>query len=93
MLRDFSAHLLLFQRFPDGEPLASGTAFRKSATMFFTFDDFQTRSAATLSNPFPNGLTGPQNQTYGKLAEWGYGNGNDLGTTEAQNAAPGGRAA
>jgi hypothetical protein len=62
-----------------------GTAFRKSATMFFTNDNFQTR-AATLSNPFPNGLTGPQDEAYGKLAEWGYANGNDLGTTEAQNA-------
>lgn len=62
-----------------------GTAFRKSATMFFTNDNFDTR-ATTLSNPFPSGLTGPQNQTYGKLAEWGYGNGNDLGTSEAQNA-------
>jgi hypothetical protein len=61
-----------------------GTAFRKSATMFFTLDNFDTR-AATLSNPFPNGLTGPQNQQYGKLAEWGYANGNDLGTTQAQN--------
>ncbi|HKW19717.1 MAG TPA: TonB-dependent receptor [Terriglobales bacterium] len=62
-----------------------GTAFRKSATMFFTNDNFDTR-ATTLSNPFPSGLTGPQNESYGKLAEWGYGNGNDLGTTEAQNA-------
>jgi hypothetical protein len=62
-----------------------GTAFRKSATMFFTLDNFNTRSA-TLANPFPNGLTEPQNQQYGKLAEWGYANGNDLGTTEAQNA-------
>ena len=62
-----------------------GTAFRKSATMFFTLDNFNTR-AATLANPFPSGLTGPQNQIYGKLAEWGYANGNDLGTTEAQNA-------
>jgi hypothetical protein len=62
-----------------------GTAFRKSATMFFTNDNFNTR-AATLSDPFHGGVTGPQNETYGKLAEWGYGNGNDLGTTEAQNA-------
>jgi len=62
-----------------------GTAFRKSATMFFTLNNFDTRSA-TLANPFPNGLTGPQNEQYGKLAEWGYANGNDLGTTEAQNA-------
>jgi len=62
-----------------------GTAFRKSATMFFTLDNFNTR-AATLANPFPSGLTGPQGQQYGKLAEWGYANGNDLGTTAAQNA-------
>ena len=62
-----------------------GTAFRKSATMFFTLDNFNTR-ATTLSNPFPSGLTGPQNQSYGKLAEWGFANANDLGTTEAQNA-------
>jgi hypothetical protein len=62
-----------------------GTAFRKGATMFFTLNNFNTLDA-TLSNPFPNGLTGPQNEQYGKLAEWGYGNGNDLGTTQAQNA-------
>jgi hypothetical protein len=62
-----------------------GTAFRKSATMFFTNDNFNTR-AATLSDPFHGGVTGTQGETYGKLAEWGYGNGNDLGTTEAQNA-------
>ena len=61
-----------------------GTAFRKSATMFSTLDNFNTQSA-TLANPFPGGLTGPQGTQYGKLAEWGFGNGNDLGTTEAQN--------
>jgi hypothetical protein len=62
-----------------------GTAFRKTATMFFTLNNFDTR-AATLADPFHGGVTGPQGQAYGKLAEWGYGNGNDLGTTEAQNA-------
>jgi hypothetical protein len=62
-----------------------GTAFRKSATMFFTLDNFNTRSAS-LANPFPSGLTGPQGKQYGDLAEWGYANGNDLGTTQAQNA-------
>jgi len=62
-----------------------GTAFRKSATMFFTLDNFNTRSAS-LANPFPGGLTGPQGKQYGQLAEWGYANGNDLGTTSAQNA-------
>jgi len=61
-----------------------GTAFRKSATMFFTKDNFNSRSA-TLADPFPAGLTGPQDTQYGKLAEWGYANGNDLGTTQAQN--------
>jgi hypothetical protein len=64
-----------------------GTAFRKSATMFFTLDDFNTMAPNTsLANPFPGGLTGPQGKQYGALAEWGYGNGNDLGTTAAQNA-------
>ncbi|HEY6768590.1 MAG TPA: TonB-dependent receptor [Candidatus Sulfotelmatobacter sp.] len=63
----------------------TGTAFRKSATMFFTNDNFVTR-AASLADPFPSGLTPPQNTQYGKLADWGYLNQNDLGTTEAQNA-------
>jgi hypothetical protein len=62
-----------------------GTAFRKSATMFFTLDNFNDRSAS-LANPFPGGLTGPQDKQYGQLAEWGYANANDLGTTAAQNA-------
>jgi hypothetical protein len=62
-----------------------GTAFRKTATMFFTNDDFATQSA-TLENPFPSGLTGPQNMQYGALANWGYGNNNDLGTTAARDA-------
>src|SRR5205823_3807182 len=48
-----------------------GTAFRKSATMFFTKDNFNSRSAL-LADPFPGGLTGPQDTQYGKLAEWGY---------------------
>jgi len=62
-----------------------GTAFRKSATMFFTQDNFNNMSAS-LANPFPGGLTGPQGKQYGALAEWGYGNGNDLGTTADRNA-------
>lgn len=62
-----------------------GTAYRKSATMFFTLDNFETQSAF-LDEPFPNGLTGPQGKQYGQLAEWGYGNANDLGTTADQNA-------
>ena len=62
-----------------------GTAFRKSATMFFTTDNFATQSAF-LNNPFPNGLTGPQGKQYGPLAEWGYANANDLGTSSDENA-------
>ncbi len=62
-----------------------GTAFRKTATMFFTNDNFATQSA-TLENPFPGGLTGPQGMQYGALANWGYGNNNDLGTTAARDA-------
>ncbi len=62
-----------------------GTAFRKTATMFFTNDDFATQSA-TLENPFSGGFTGPQGMQYGKLANWGYGNNNDLGTSAARDA-------
>jgi hypothetical protein len=57
----------------------TGTAFRKTATMFFTNDNFVTQSA-TLENPFA------QNMQYGKLANWGYVNNNDLGTTTARDA-------
>jgi hypothetical protein len=62
-----------------------GTAFRKTATMFFTNDNFETQSA-TLENPFAGGFTGPQNKQYGALANWGYANNNDLGTTAARDA-------
>ncbi|MGA9040094.1 MAG: TonB-dependent receptor [Terriglobales bacterium] len=61
-----------------------GTAFRQTSTMFFTTDNFVTRDA-TLADPFPNGLEGPQGTKYGKLANWGYIDQNDLGTTAAQN--------
>lgn len=63
----------------------AGTAFRKDGSINFTLDNFQTRYA-TLSNPFPVGLPAPEGTKYGPLAEWGYGNGNDLGNTVAQNA-------
>jgi hypothetical protein len=62
-----------------------GTAFQKTATIFFTPDDFVTKTA-TLENPFPGGFTGPQNTKYGALANWGYGDNNDLGTTAARDA-------
>jgi hypothetical protein len=63
----------------------TGTAFRKTATMFFTNNNFATQSS-TLENPFSSGFTGPQNMAYGKLANWGYANNNDLGTTSARDA-------
>jgi hypothetical protein len=62
-----------------------GTAFSKTATMFFTNNNFETQSA-TLEKPFPGGFTGPQNKAYGQFADWGYANNNDLGTTAARDA-------
>jgi hypothetical protein len=62
-----------------------GSAFRKTANLFFTNDDFATQSA-TLENPFPTGFTGPQGKQYGQLANWGYQNPNDLGNTAARDA-------
>lgn len=65
----------------------TGTAFRKTATIFFTTSDFSNQTPlASLSNPFPGGFTGPQGTAYGKLADWGYSNNNDLGTTAARDA-------
>jgi hypothetical protein len=62
-----------------------GSAFRKTANLFFTNNDFATQSA-TLENPFPGGFTGPQGTQYGQFANWGYQNPNDLGTTAARDA-------
>jgi len=62
-----------------------GTAFSTSDPVLFTLDNYQTQYA-TLSNPFPNGLSQPQGTAYGKLAMWGYDNNNNLGTEEARNA-------
>ncbi|MGA7695755.1 MAG: TonB-dependent receptor [Candidatus Sulfotelmatobacter sp.] len=62
-----------------------GSAFRKTANLFFTNNDFTTQSA-TLENPFPTGFTGPQGRQYGQFANWGYQNPNDLGTTAARDA-------
>lgn len=63
----------------------AGPSFSKTATMYFTKDNFQTQFA-TLSNPFPNGLAPPQGTTYGKLAQWGFSNSSDLDTGVARNA-------
>lgn len=62
-----------------------GSAFRKTANLFFTNDNFATQSA-TLANPFPAGFSGPQGTQYGQFANWGYQNPNDLGTTAARDA-------
>jgi hypothetical protein len=61
-----------------------GSAFRKDGVVYFTQDNFQTQFA-TFANPFPNGLPAPQGAKYGPLADWGFANQNDLGTTEARN--------
>jgi Carboxypeptidase regulatory-like domain/TonB dependent receptor len=70
-----------------------GTAFRKDGVVYFTKNNFDCSTGvrsdcqyATLENPFPAGLPAPQGEKYGKLAEWGFVNQNDLGTTQAQNA-------
>jgi hypothetical protein len=62
-----------------------GTAFSSTVPILFTLDQGVTQNA-TLSNPFPSGLPSPQGTTYGKLADWGYNNPNNLGTEEARNA-------
>ena len=63
----------------------AGPAFSKFAPLYFTKDNFVTQYA-TLSNPFPAGLSPPQGRTYGKLANWGYSNGSDLDTGVARSA-------
>jgi hypothetical protein len=70
-----------------------GSAFRKTANLFFTNDDFvcgdgspACPNTASLENPFPGGFTGPQGKEYGQLANWGYQNPNDLGNTAARDA-------
>ncbi|ABF39936.1 Cna B-type protein [Candidatus Koribacter versatilis Ellin345] len=66
----------------------SGTSFRKDAAIHFTNDGGVTQYA-TLDNPFPtlptNTVPGPQGTTYGKLAEWGFADSNDLGTLPDRN--------
>lgn len=66
----------------------SGTAFRRDAPIHFSNDGGITQYA-TLTNLFPNLAAGqlpqPQGKQYGALAEWGYVNQNDLGTTAARN--------
>ena len=63
----------------------AGPSFSKTANMYFTKDNYQTQYAS-LSNPFPTGLTAPQGTTYGKLAQWGFSNSSDLDSGIARNA-------
>src|SRR6266550_1840737 len=63
----------------------AGTAFRKSAQIKFTKDNYQTQFAH-FGDPFPSGLSEAQGTKYGALAEWGFANENDLGTEKARNA-------
>jgi hypothetical protein len=63
----------------------AGTAFRKSALIKFTKNNFQDQYAY-FSDPFPAGLSLPQGTKYGALAQWGFENENDLGTQTARNA-------
>jgi hypothetical protein len=66
----------------------AGTAFRRDAPIHFSNDGGITQYA-TLTNLFPNLAPGEvphaQSSQYGPLAEWGFVNQNDLGTTEARN--------
>ena len=62
-----------------------GTAFSSNPVMYFSKDNFQTRYG-TLENPFPTGIEDPQGMKYGKLAEWGLPNGNNLDYETARNA-------
>jgi hypothetical protein len=72
----------------------AGPAFAKTAVMYFTKDNFATQYAClgpspiqpTCTSPFPAGLAPPQGTTYGKLAQWGFGNSSDLDTGTARNA-------
>lgn len=63
----------------------AGTAFRKSAQIKFTKDNYQTQFGS-FADPFPSGLSPAQGNKYGPLAQWGFDNGNDLGTQTARNA-------
>jgi hypothetical protein len=62
-----------------------GTSFSSSPAVFFSKDNYQTRYA-TLENPFPTGIEDPQRKKYGKLAEWGLSNANNLDLETARNA-------
>jgi hypothetical protein len=67
-----------------------GTAFQESASFHISLDGNVTLAPGwALNNVFPtlppNTLPQAQGTRYGPLAEWGLGNGNDLGTTADRN--------
>ncbi len=67
-----------------------GTAFSRSANFHISLDGGVTLAPGwALNNVFPtlppNTFPTPQGTTYGALAEWGLGNGNDLGTASDRN--------
>lgn len=72
----------------------AGPPFAKTAQMYFTKDAYAHQYAClgpsptqpTCNSPFPAGLAPPQGTTYGKLAQWGFGNSSDLDTGTARNA-------
>jgi len=68
----------------------AGTAFRKSAPFHISLDGGVTLAPGwAMNNVFPelpaNTLPQPQGTKYGALAEWGFGNDNDLGTLSDHN--------
>jgi hypothetical protein len=66
----------------------AGSSFRRDAVFHFSLDGGETQFAS-LDNLFPSLGPGvvpaPQGTQYGPLAQWGFGNANDLGVTEARN--------
>jgi Carboxypeptidase regulatory-like domain len=72
----------------------AGPSFAKTAQMYFTKDDYVTQFAClgpsnvqlNCDSPFPGGLAPPQGTTYGKFAQWGFGNSSDLDTGTVRNA-------
>ena len=73
----------------------AGPAFAKTAISYFTKNDYANQSACLGPSPlqpvcdgpfWPGTLAPPQGTTYGKLAQWGFGNSSDLDTGTARNA-------
>ena len=63
----------------------AGPAFSKFEPIRFSLDGYGTQYA-TLENPFPTGLPGPQGTTYGPLALWGFSSPSDLNLQTNRNA-------